>query len=78
VAGAALQHPDVRAGIDRLCEVVETLTYLARRQGAIRPDISGQDIVLLLSGVYQTAARLMGTEPQLWRRVSGLGCGPGD
>jgi AcrR family transcriptional regulator len=72
VSGATLQHPDVRAGIDRLWEVVERLTDRARRQGAIRPDITGQDIMLLLNGVYQTAAPLMGTEPQLWHRYLAL------
>jgi AcrR family transcriptional regulator len=68
VGRPSLQHPAVRAGIDRLCEVAETLTSRARRQGAIRPDITGPDIVLLLAGVQQTAAPLADTHPQLWRR----------
>jgi AcrR family transcriptional regulator len=72
VGRPSLQHPDVLAGIDRLCEVVETLTDRARRQGLVRQDITGQDIVLLLGGVHQTAAPLMGAEPQLWRRYLGL------
>jgi AcrR family transcriptional regulator len=72
VGRPSLQHPAVRAGIGRLCEVVETLTSRARRQGVIRPDITGQDIVLLLGGVYQTAAPLADTQPQLWRRYLGL------
>jgi AcrR family transcriptional regulator len=72
VGRPSLQHPDVHAGIDRLCEVVETLTDQARRQGAIRQDITGHDIVLLLGGVHQTAAPLEDTQPQLWRRYLGL------
>jgi hypothetical protein len=72
VGRPSLQHPGVLAGIDRLCEVVEALTDRARRQGAVRQDITGQDIVLLLGGVHQTAAPLMGAEPQLWRRYLGL------
>jgi AcrR family transcriptional regulator len=48
----SLQVPAVQAGINRLCEVVELLTDRARRQGAIRQDITGQDIVLLLGGVH--------------------------
>jgi AcrR family transcriptional regulator len=68
VGRPSLQHPAVRAGINRLCEVAETLTSRARRQGAIRPDITGPDIVLLLSGVQQTGASLADTHPQLWRR----------
>jgi AcrR family transcriptional regulator len=72
VGRPSLQHPAVRAGIDRLCEVVETLASRARGQGVIRPDITGPDIVLLLAGVQQTAAPLAGTHPQLWRRYLGL------
>jgi AcrR family transcriptional regulator len=72
VGRPSLQHPAVRAGIDRLCEVVEILTNRARRQGVIRQDITGQDIVLLLGGVHQTAVPLMGAQPQLWRRYLGL------
>jgi AcrR family transcriptional regulator len=64
----SLQVPAVQAGINGLCEVVEVLTARARLQGAIRHDITGQDIVLLLAGVHQTAAPLMDTLPQLWRR----------
>ncbi|HEY0689613.1 MAG TPA: hypothetical protein VGD71_11260 [Kribbella sp.] len=37
-------------------------------KGAIRQDITGQDIVLLLAGVHQTAAPLMDTPPQLGHR----------
>jgi AcrR family transcriptional regulator len=72
VGRPSLQHPAVRAGIGRLCEVAETLTSRARRQGAIRPDITGPDIVLLLAGVHQTAAPLADAQPQLWRRYLGL------
>jgi AcrR family transcriptional regulator len=72
VGRPSLQHPAVRAGIGRLCEVAETLTSRARRQGAIRPDITGPDIVLLLAGVHQTAVPLADTQPQLWRRYLGL------
>lgn len=68
VGRPALQHADVRAGIGRLSDVVETLTDRARRQGAVRQDITGQDIVLLLGGVHQTAAPLERSQPQLWRR----------
>jgi AcrR family transcriptional regulator len=72
VGRPSLQQSTVRAGIDRLCEVVETLTDRARQAGAVRPDITGQDIVLLLSGVHQTAAPLADVQPQLWRRYLGL------
>jgi hypothetical protein len=64
--------PGTAHGINRLCEAVETLTDRARRQGTIHQDITGQDIVLLLAGVRQTAAPLAETQPQLWRRYLAL------
>ncbi|MCW2932607.1 MAG: TetR/AcrR family transcriptional regulator [Actinomycetia bacterium] len=72
VGRPSLQQASVRAGIDHLCEVVEALVDRARRQGAIREEISGADIVLLLAGVHQTAAPVAHAEPQLWRRYLAL------
>ncbi|WP_171107977.1 MULTISPECIES: TetR family transcriptional regulator [unclassified Streptomyces] len=64
----SLQHAEVRDAIDRLCGVAETLTARAREQGAIRSDITGTDVVLLLGGIHQTAAPLLAVQPQAWRR----------
>lgn len=64
----SLQHPQVRDAIDRLCDVAEALTARARHQGIVRPDVTGTDVVLLLSGIQHTAAPLLSTEPQAWRR----------
>jgi AcrR family transcriptional regulator len=72
VGRPSLQQASVRAGIDHLCEVVEELVDRARRAGAIRAEISGADIVLLLAGVHQTAAPVAHAEPQLWRRYLAL------
>ena len=44
------------------------------RQGAIRRELTGRDIVLLLGGVHQTAVPVEDTQPQLWRRYLGLLC----
>jgi AcrR family transcriptional regulator len=72
VGRPSLQQASVRAGIDHLCEVVAELVDRARRAGAIRAEISGADIVLLLAGVHQTAAPVAHAEPQLWRRYLAL------
>jgi AcrR family transcriptional regulator len=72
VGRPSLQRASVRAGIDHLCEVVEALADRARLQGAIREDITGSDIVLLLAGVHQTAAPVAQARPQLWRRYLAL------
>ncbi|MFJ2374550.1 TetR/AcrR family transcriptional regulator [Streptomyces sp. NPDC087769] len=64
----SLQHAEVREAIDRLCDAAEALTARAREQGAIRSDITGTDVVLLLGGIHQTAAPLLAAQPQAWRR----------
>lgn len=64
----SLQHAEVRDAIGRLGDVVEDLTARAREQGAVRADITGTDVMLLLGGIHQTAAPLLDTDPQLWRR----------
>jgi AcrR family transcriptional regulator len=66
--GEARDHPEVRKGQQMIDAVTETLTDRARRHGAIRQDITGQDVILLMSGIYQTASPLLETQPQLWRR----------
>lgn len=64
----SLQHAGVRDAIGRLGDVVEDLTARAKEQGAVRADITGTDVMLLLGGIHQTAAPLLDTDPQLWRR----------
>lgn len=66
--GEAGDHPDVRRGLAALDAVTATLTDRARTHGVIRQDITGQDVMLLMSGIFQTASPLLSTQPQLWRR----------
>lgn len=68
VHGVAPHHPEVRTSQETLSAVTDALTDRARRHGAIRQDITGQDITLLMSGIYQTASPLQATQPHLWRR----------
>jgi AcrR family transcriptional regulator len=68
----SLQYPAVRVGVDRLCDTVDALTTRARHAGVIRQDVTGQDIVLLLSGINQAAAPLADSQPNLWRRYLAL------
>ncbi|SDI59366.1 TetR/AcrR family transcriptional regulator [Nonomuraea jiangxiensis] len=68
VGRPSLQNPQVRAAIDRLCDAGEALTARARERGVVRPDLTGTDVVLLLAGIQHTAAPLLSTEPQAWRR----------
>ena len=68
VGRPSLQSEQVREAIHRLSDVAEQLTSRARDEGAVRPDVTGTDVVLLLSGIQHTAAPLLVTEPQAWRR----------
>jgi AcrR family transcriptional regulator len=72
VAGASADNERVQESVRRLHALVEELTVRAREAGAIRPDVTGDDIALLLSGIYQTAAPLARTDPELWRRYLAL------
>jgi AcrR family transcriptional regulator len=80
VGRPSLQNAEVRAAIEHFAELVETLTGRARAQGAIRDDVTGTDIVLLLAGIQQTAAPVLDAHPEAWRRYLALtfdGLAPG-
>lgn len=66
--GIARADPTVRAASNHLAEVAETLTDRARRQGSVRGDVTGHDIVLLLGAAQQAAAPVGDAAPDLWRR----------
>ncbi|MFC4009225.1 TetR/AcrR family transcriptional regulator [Nonomuraea purpurea] len=66
---ADLRHEaQVRAAGDRLVAVAESLTSRARRDGHIRGDVTGHDVVLLINAVSQATAPLGDALPGLWRR----------
>ncbi|MEV7287080.1 helix-turn-helix domain-containing protein [Streptomyces sp. NPDC093252] len=73
-AAAALSRsePGVRTSRERLADVAETLAARARRAGAIRDDVTGLDIVLLLSAASQAVLSLGREMPDLWRRYLAL------
>ncbi|BCJ35957.1 TetR family transcriptional regulator [Actinocatenispora thailandica] len=60
--------PRVRAASERLARTAEELTGRARDSGAVRPDITGHDVVLLFTAAAQAATPLGDTVPDLWRR----------
>lgn len=72
-------HPAVRAAADQLAQTAEALTARARQAKAIRADITGHDIVLLLNASTSIAAPVAAARPDLWRRYLHLildGLGP--
>jgi hypothetical protein len=64
VAAGSVRHPDVQAGVERLNATVQKLVD----QADVRAGLTGRDVVLLMTGVYQAAAPLRDSEPGLWRR----------
>ncbi|MER5769143.1 TetR/AcrR family transcriptional regulator [Streptomyces sp. NPDC001985] len=73
-AAAALSRSEsaVRASRERLADVAGTLTARAQRAGAIREDITGLDIVLLLSAASQAVLSVSEEAPGLWQRYLAL------
>jgi AcrR family transcriptional regulator len=69
-AALAPSRPDpaIRDASDRLAQVAEALTGRARQSGAVRVDVTGRDILLLLNAPTQIAAPLAAKRPDLWRR----------
>jgi AcrR family transcriptional regulator len=70
--GVARTDPAVRAASARLSRTAEALTDRARRQGTVRDDVTGADIVLLLGAACQAAAPVAAAAPELWRRYLAL------
>ncbi|MCS5713202.1 TetR/AcrR family transcriptional regulator [Herbiconiux sp. CPCC 205716] len=68
VAGASVDNVRVSRAIEDFNVLVRDLTNTAVKAGDIRPDVTGADISLLISGIYQTAAPRAATQPELWRR----------
>ena len=64
----SLQHAEVRDAIDQFARRRRDAHARAREQGPSATDITGTDIVLLLGGIQQTAAPLLGAQPEVWRR----------
>ncbi|WP_153534718.1 TetR/AcrR family transcriptional regulator [Actinomadura macrotermitis] len=60
------------AATDRLVAAAEALTARARTAGAVRADVTGYDIVLLVNAVTQTTTPFDDAPPDLWRRYLAL------
>jgi AcrR family transcriptional regulator len=72
VNGPTRADPEVRAASHHLSEIADALTDRAREQGAVRDDLTGQDVILLPGAAYQAAAPLGAVTPDLWRRYLSL------
>ncbi|MGV9381111.1 TetR/AcrR family transcriptional regulator [Nonomuraea sp. NPDC003707] len=65
---AMREDPQIRAASDRLVAVARSLTDRACRDGFVRHDVTGHDVVLLINAACQAVAPLGDAVPGLWRR----------
>ncbi|MCP2327556.1 AcrR family transcriptional regulator [Hamadaea flava] len=63
-----LATADVTRARQRMFDSVYALVERAKRQGAIRADVTGPDVVLLMCAPGHVAEPLAQQSPQLWRR----------
>lgn len=69
---ASLGDAQVAAALRRLIGTTRTLLTKAQQAGAIRGDVTPEDLLLLQRGIAQTAAPLHASSPGLWRRYLDL------
>ncbi|MGX2992845.1 TetR/AcrR family transcriptional regulator [Streptomyces sp. JNUCC 64] len=69
-AAAALSRSEatVRTSRERLADIADTLVTRAQATGAVRDDVTGLDVVLLLSAASQAVLSVSEDAPGLWRR----------
>ncbi|MEU7766089.1 TetR family transcriptional regulator [Nocardia sp. NPDC049190] len=65
-ASTAGKDPTLRHKTVRLREIADMLAQRARASGDVRSDITGLDVVSLMTGIYQAA--LAAGDPDGWRR----------
>lgn len=65
--GAALEAPRARA-----MAAVERVIERARRAGTLRPDFTGQDLMLIMMANAGVLGSTRGAAPQAWRRLIAL------
>jgi AcrR family transcriptional regulator len=61
-------HPKVTEIRDELYATIETLVDRAREAGAVRSDISGLDVIVLLCAPVHVVGYVSNPAPDLWRR----------
>jgi AcrR family transcriptional regulator len=60
--------PDVKRAQATLFQVIEDLVARAREYGAIRADVTGTDVFLLMCAPNYVSAYVPDADPDLWRR----------
>ena len=66
--GAVQPNPEVARVQARLVRTVDALVERARASGAVRADVTGTDVFLLMCAPNYVAGAVPGAGPELWRR----------
>jgi AcrR family transcriptional regulator len=64
--------PRLREARDRLLEVSERLLTRAQDAGAVRRDLSAQDVPVLMCAAAGTPGPLIASQPDIWRRYANV------
>ncbi len=70
--GAGDVDPAVARARERMYRTVHELVDRARRHGAVRADVTGTDVILLMCAPNYVASYAPGAPPELWRRYLGI------
>ncbi|MEV0560486.1 helix-turn-helix domain-containing protein [Dactylosporangium sp. NPDC050588] len=70
--GAGDVDPAVTGARERMYRVIHDLVDRARGAGAVRPDVTGADVILLMCAPNYVAGYVPDASPDLWRRYLGI------
>jgi AcrR family transcriptional regulator len=68
LAEASASMPEVTEARDRMLDTLDRLVERARARNAVRPDITGTDVFLLMCAPNYVAGYVPNASPHLWRR----------
>lgn len=68
----ALEDAGIAAVHDEFLDVTGLLLARAQERGAVRDDVTGEDIAVLAGGICQASARLHAIVPRVWERYVDL------
>jgi AcrR family transcriptional regulator len=72
LAGASESMADVNRARERMMAAIERLVARAREHGALRDDVTGADVFLLMCAPNYVAGYVPNASPDLWRRYLAL------
>lgn len=72
VTAAAMEAPEVAEAQAHTVAVIAELTAKAAEQGAVREDVTGDDVMLLMCAPGHLASPFAEDRPDLWRRYMSL------